>query len=72
MGPFNMDTAAVPTSVHCDRLTEAQVGGTKDLQCASNINKKVNDTVSVVEAYLQYLPPNILADDSSGYVFTYS
>ena len=38
-----MDTAAVPTTVHCDHLIEAQVGGTKDLQRAININKEVYD-----------------------------
>jgi hypothetical protein len=36
-----MDTAAVPTTVHCDHLIEAHVGGTKDLQRAFNINKEV-------------------------------
>ena len=36
-----MDTAAVPTTVHCDHLIKAQVGGTKDLQRTININKEV-------------------------------
>jgi aconitate hydratase len=43
-----MDTAAVPTTVHCDHLIEAQVGGTKDLQRAININKEVYDFLATV------------------------
>ncbi|KAL4071678.1 aconitase family-domain-containing protein [Scleroderma yunnanense] len=38
-----MDTAAVPTTVHCDHLIEAQIGGVKDLQRAIEINKEVYD-----------------------------
>ncbi len=38
-----MDTAAVPTTVHCDHLIEAQVGGVKDLARAKEINKEVYD-----------------------------
>ncbi|RXW12876.1 hypothetical protein EST38_g12978 [Candolleomyces aberdarensis] len=45
-----MDTAAVPTTVHCDHLIEAQVGGTKDLQRAININKEVYDFLATATA----------------------
>jgi aconitate hydratase len=38
-----MDTAAVPTTVHCDHLIEAQIGGAKDLERAISINKEVYD-----------------------------
>ncbi|KDQ56048.1 hypothetical protein JAAARDRAFT_36842 [Jaapia argillacea MUCL 33604] len=38
-----MPTAAVPTTVHCDHLIEAQVGGVKDLERAIQINKEVYD-----------------------------
>ncbi|KAG5643352.1 hypothetical protein DXG03_001034 [Asterophora parasitica] len=38
-----MDTAAVPTTVHCDHLIEAQVGGVKDLARAIDINREVYD-----------------------------
>jgi aconitate hydratase len=34
---------AVPTSVHCDHLIQAQVGGVKDLARAIDINKEVYD-----------------------------
>ena len=38
-----MDTAAVPTTVHCDHLIEAQIGGVQDLARAISINKEVYD-----------------------------
>ena len=38
-----MDRTAVPTTVHCDHLIEAQIGGVPDLQRAININKEVYD-----------------------------
>ncbi|QRV99395.1 aconitate hydratase [Ceratobasidium sp. AG-Ba] len=38
-----MPTTSVPTTVHCDHLIEAQVGGEKDLARAININKEVYD-----------------------------
>ena len=41
-----MDTAAVPTTVHCDHLIEAQVGGPKDLARANEINKEVYNFLS--------------------------
>ncbi|KAI0341014.1 aconitate hydratase [Trametopsis cervina] len=45
-----MDTAAVPTTVHCDHLIEAQVGGVKDLARAKDINKEVYDFLSTATA----------------------
>ncbi|KAK3348106.1 aconitase family-domain-containing protein [Neurospora tetraspora] len=38
-----MPSVANPTTVHCDHLIEAQVGGEKDLERAVNINKEVYD-----------------------------
>jgi len=38
-----MDSTAVPTTVHCDHLIEAQIGGVPDLQRAIDINKEVYD-----------------------------
>ncbi|OZJ02177.1 Aconitate hydratase, mitochondrial [Bifiguratus adelaidae] len=37
---------AVPTTVHCDHLIEAQVGGVKDLARALDLNKEVYDFLS--------------------------
>ncbi|KAF9451562.1 aconitate hydratase [Macrolepiota fuliginosa MF-IS2] len=45
-----MDTAAVPTTVHCDHLIEAQIGGVKDLQRAIDINKEVYDFLATATA----------------------
>ncbi|KAH9931241.1 uncharacterized protein B0H18DRAFT_990590 [Fomitopsis serialis] len=45
-----MDTAAVPTTVHCDHLIEAQVGGPKDLARAVNTNKEVYDFLATATA----------------------
>ncbi|KAI3642296.1 hypothetical protein MP228_011851 [Amoeboaphelidium protococcarum] len=41
-----MPTVAVPSTVHCDHLIEAQVGGEKDLARAKDINKEVYDFLS--------------------------
>ncbi|KAI0150642.1 aconitase family-domain-containing protein [Xylariaceae sp. FL1272] len=41
-----MDQVANPSTVHCDHLIEAQVGGEKDLANAININKEVYDFLS--------------------------
>ncbi|KAH8435347.1 aconitate hydratase ACO1 [Aspergillus melleus] len=38
-----MPSVATPTTVHCDHLIEAQVGGEKDLARANDINKEVYD-----------------------------
>lgn len=41
-----MPSVATPTTVHCDHLIEAQVGGEKDLERAKDINKEVYDFLS--------------------------
>lgn len=41
-----MPTVATPTTVHCDHLIEAQVGGDQDLARAKDINKEVYDFLS--------------------------
>ncbi|KAF5130479.1 Aconitate hydratase, mitochondrial [Metarhizium anisopliae] len=41
-----MDQVANPTTVHCDHLIEAQVGGERDLARAISINKEVYDFLS--------------------------
>lgn len=38
-----LPTTAVPTTVHCDHLIQAQVGGVPDLKRAIDINKEVYD-----------------------------
>jgi aconitate hydratase len=45
-----MDTAAVPTTVHCDHLIEAQTGGAHDLARAVDINKEVYDFLGTATA----------------------
>ncbi|GJE91605.1 aconitate hydratase [Phanerochaete sordida] len=45
-----MDTTAVPTTVHCDHLIEAQIGGVKDLARAKDINKEVYDFLATATA----------------------
>lgn len=40
---------AVPTTVHCDHLIEAQQGGPKDLERAVQINKEVYTSSTVVD-----------------------
>ncbi|KAK4549049.1 hypothetical protein LTR36_007505 [Oleoguttula mirabilis] len=41
-----MPSVATPTTVHCDHLIEAQIGGEKDLERAQAINKEVYDFLS--------------------------
>ncbi|OCK78567.1 putative mitochondrial aconitate hydratase [Lepidopterella palustris CBS 459.81] len=41
-----MPSVATPTTVHCDHLIEAQVGGVKDLERANKVNKEVYDFLS--------------------------
>lgn len=41
-----LPSVAVPTTVHCDHLIEAQIGGPKDLAKANDINKEVYDFLS--------------------------
>ncbi|CAG4975442.1 unnamed protein product [Colias eurytheme] len=36
-----LPTVAVPSTIHCDHLIEAQIGGVKDLARAKDINKEV-------------------------------
>src|SRR5947209_2977637 len=38
-----MDQVQTPTTVHCDHLIEAQVGGARDLERAEKINKEVHN-----------------------------
>ncbi|KAF8493616.1 aconitate hydratase [Gautieria morchelliformis] len=45
-----MPTTAVPTTVHCDHLIEAQVGGVKDLARAIDMNKEVYDFLATATA----------------------
>ncbi|KAG8713356.1 Aconitate hydratase mitochondrial [Ceratobasidium sp. 394] len=45
-----MPTTAVPTTVHCDHLIEAQIGGAKDLARAININREVYDFLATATA----------------------
>ncbi|KAI8983779.1 aconitate hydratase [Pilobolus umbonatus] len=45
-----LDQVAVPTTVHCDHLIEAQVGGVKDLARAIDINKEVYDFLATATA----------------------
>jgi len=45
-----MPTTAVPTTVHCDHLIEAQIGGVKDLARAIDINKEVYDFLATATA----------------------
>ncbi|KAK4520259.1 Protein phosphatase 2C 2 [Mucor velutinosus] len=45
-----LPSVAVPTTVHCDHLIEAQVGGDKDLARAIDINKEVYDFLATSTA----------------------
>jgi aconitate hydratase len=45
-----MDAVANPTTVHCDHLIEAQIGGEKDLSRAIDINKEVYDFLASATA----------------------
>jgi hypothetical protein len=51
-----MDTTAVPTTVHCDHLIEAQVGGVKDLERAKQINKEVYDFLATATSKVSRTP----------------
>ncbi|KAG7195931.1 Aconitate hydratase mitochondrial [Scheffersomyces spartinae] len=42
----NMPEVATPSTVHCDHLIQAQVGGKKDLARAIDLNKEVYDFLS--------------------------
>jgi aconitate hydratase len=41
-------TTAVPSTVHCDHLIQAEVGAAKDLQKANQVNKEVYDFLASV------------------------
>ncbi|OBZ89981.1 Aconitate hydratase, mitochondrial [Choanephora cucurbitarum] len=45
-----LPNVAVPSTVHCDHLIEAQVGGPKDLARAIDINKEVYDFLATATA----------------------
>merc|ERR1719284_1361096 len=45
-----LPTVAVPTTVHCDHLIEAQVGGKKDLDRAKDLNKEVYNFLATAGA----------------------
>ncbi|KKK20102.1 aconitate hydratase [Aspergillus rambellii] len=45
-----MPAVATPTTVHCDHLIEAQLGGEKDLARANKINKEVYDFLASATA----------------------
>lgn len=49
-----MPTTAVPTTVHCDHLIEAQVGGVKDLARAIDINREVYDFLATATAKVSH------------------
>ena len=46
----NLPNTAVPTTVHCDHLIEAQIGGVKDLARAIDINREVYDFLATATA----------------------
>ncbi|KAG8717116.1 Aconitate hydratase mitochondrial [Ceratobasidium sp. 423] len=46
----DMPTTAAPTTIHGDHLIEAQLGGTKDLARAIDINREVYDFLATVSA----------------------
>jgi aconitate hydratase len=50
-----MDTSAVPTTVHCDHLIEAQIGGVKDLARGIELNKEVFDFLATAAAKVRLL-----------------
>jgi len=45
-----MPSAAVPSTVHCDHLIEAQIGSEKDLARANELNKEVYDFLQTASA----------------------
>ena len=45
-----LPTTAVPTTVHCDHLIEAQTAGPADLKRAIDINKEVYDFLATATA----------------------
>lgn len=55
-------TTAVPTTVHCDHLIEAQVGGAKDLARAIDLNKEVYDFLATATAKVRSITIVFLHD----------
>ena len=39
----NRTATAIPTTIHCNHLIEAQIGGVPDLQCTIDIDREVYD-----------------------------
>lgn len=62
-----MPTAAVPTTVHCDHLIEAQIGGVKDLARAIDINKEVYDFLATATAKVSF---PLVANDRTDQILT--
>jgi len=48
-----MPSVATPSTVHCDHLIEAQVGGAKDLARAEAINKEVRSHLNLCSHKVQ-------------------
>ena len=67
-----MDTAAVPTTVHCDHLIEAQVGGAKDLQRAIDINREVYDFLATATAKVRIILCSAVTDPNLFFFSTVS
>ena len=51
---------AVPSTIHCDHLIQAQIEGNKDLARAKDINKEVYNFLATSGAKVE--PQNILLD----------
>ena len=54
---------AVPSTIHCDHLIEAQVGGNQDLARAKDINKEVYNFLRtagdwLLETWIWYYSPD--------------
>uniref|UniRef100_A0A8C4EM62 Aconitate hydratase, mitochondrial n=1 Tax=Dicentrarchus labrax TaxID=13489 RepID=A0A8C4EM62_DICLA len=45
-----LPTVAVPSTIHCDHLIEAQIGGVQDLQRAKDINEEVYNFLATAAA----------------------
>ena len=54
-----LDTAAVPTSVHCDNFIVAQAGGVEDLARAVDVNKEIYDFMATASAKVGCFLPYI-------------
>lgn len=65
-----MATAAVPTTVHCDHLIEAQIGGPKDLERAVNTNREVYDFLATATAKVSCALQLLLNFELSRFAFS--